>query len=95
MNARQVILRPLVTESSMEAMAYGKYTFAVDPRANKTQIKQAVQEIFNVKVLKVNTMNMPGKERRVGVHLGRKPDWKKAVVTLAEGERIEFFEGLR
>ncbi len=95
MNARQVILRPVITELSMAATANGKYTFAVDPRANKTQIKQAVQEIFNVKVRSVHTMNVPGKERRVGVHLGRKPDWKKAIVTLEEGQRIEFFEGLR
>lgn len=95
MNARQVILRPIITEASMANTTLGKYTFAVDPRANKAQIKQAVQEVFKVKVRKVNTINMPGKTRRVGVHTGRRPDWKKAVVTLEEGQRIEFFEGLR
>ncbi len=95
MNAREIIKRPVITEASMANMALGKYTFAVDPRANKTQIKRAVEEIFKVKVKKVNTMNVKGKVRRVGVHVGRRPDWKKAIVTLEEGQRIEFFEGLR
>lgn len=95
MNPREIVKRPVITEASMENLAQGKYTFAVDPRANKTQIKQAIEELFKVKVKKVNTMNVRGKVRRVGVHVGRRPDWKKAIVTLEEGQRIEFFDGLR
>lgn len=95
MNAHQIIRRPVVTEASMTRMADGKYTFAVDPAATKTQVKQAVEELFKVRVMKVNTTFMRGKNRRMGKHVGRRPDWKKAIVTLGEGDRIEFFEGLR
>ncbi len=95
MNPREVIRRPVVTEESMKKTAEGKYTFAVHPDANKTQIRQAVEALFKVKVKKVNTVTVRGKERRVGAFRGRRPDWKKAVVTLEEGQRIEFFEGLR
>lgn len=95
MKAHEIVRRPLVTEASMSNMAQGKYSFAVDPRANKSEIRDAVEELFKVKVRKVNTMNVRGKERRVRVHVGRRPDWKKAVITLEEGQRIEFFEGLR
>lgn len=95
MRPREVIRRPVITEESMERTAEGKYTFAVHPDANKTEIKNAVETLFKVKVKKVNTVTMRGKERRVGVHRGRRPDWKKAIVTLEEGQRIEFFEGLR
>lgn len=95
MNPRQVIRRPVVTEESMKRTAEGKYTFAVDPDATKTDIREAVEALFKVKVTKVNTVTMRGKERRVGRFRGRRPDWKKAIVTLAEGQRIEFFEGLR
>lgn len=95
MKPHEVIKRPVVTEKSMAEIAAGKYTFAVDPAANKTTIKQAVEELFNVRVKRVNTMRVRGKRRRVGAHAGRRPDWKKAVVTLEEGQRIEFFEGLR
>lgn len=93
-NPRDIIQRPLITEKSMSEMQSGKYTFAVRPDANKTQIKQAIQEIFNVKVKAVNTMNMQGKMRRMGRTQGRLPDWKKAIVTLEEGQKIAFFEGL-
>lgn len=95
MNAHEIIRRPVVTEASMMRMAEGKYTFSVDPSANKTQIKQAIEELFKVKVMKVNTAFVRGKNRRQGIHVGRRPDWKKAIVTLREGDRIEFFEGLR
>lgn len=94
MDARDVIIRPLVTEKSTDLMADNKYTFRVDPRANKTQIKLAVEEIFGVKVRKVNTLNVRGKLRRMGRYEGRRPDWKKAVVTLEQGHSIEVFEGL-
>ena len=89
-----IILKPLVTEQSMNYMSEGKYTFVVDKRANKTEIKGAIEQIFGVKVDKVNTMNMEGKVKRQGVHVGRRPNWKKAIVTLKEGQQIEVFEGL-
>jgi len=90
-----LIIRPIITEESMNDMAFGKYTFEVDRRANKSEIKKAVEEIFDVKVKKVNTMNILGKEKRMGVHVGRRPSWKKAIVTLTEdSDSIEFFEGM-
>jgi large subunit ribosomal protein L23 len=90
-----IIIKPIITEESMDDMAYGKYAFKVDRRANKSEIKKAVESIFNVNVDKVNTMNMLGKEKRMGVHVGRRPSWKKAIVTLTEdSKRIEFFEGM-
>jgi large subunit ribosomal protein L23 len=94
MNAREIIRRPLVTEKSMAGLRDGRYTFEVDPRANKVEIRRAVEEIWSVRVTRVNTMLCHGKSRRVGRSVGRRPDWKKAVVTLHEGDRIEFFEGL-
>jgi large subunit ribosomal protein L23 len=69
-------------------------TFAVDPRANKHDIQRAVEQLFDVSVVDVHTMRMPRKKRRVGRHVGRKPEWKKAIVKLAEGQSIEFFEGV-
>jgi large subunit ribosomal protein L23 len=69
-------------------------TFAVDPRANKHEIRRAVEELFSVTVVEVRTMRMPRKSRRVGKFMGRKPEWKKAIVRLAEGQMIEFFEGV-
>lgn len=94
MEAREVIKRPLVTEKSTALLESSKYSFVVDMRANKTQIKQAVEEIFKVKVLAVNTMRVEGKFVRMGRFRGQRPNWKKAVVTLAPGSRIEFFEGV-
>lgn len=94
MDARDIIIRPWITEKSTALMQDRKYTFEVHPDANKVQIKQAVEEIFKVKVLKVNTMRVPGKLRRVGRFVGRKPDRKKAIVTLAEGQSIPIFEGV-
>jgi large subunit ribosomal protein L23 len=94
MNAHQIILRPLITEKNTNLMAYNKYSFEVDRNANKTQIKRAIEEIFKVSVTKVHTMNMRGKMRRRGMRFGYTADWKKAIVTLAEGDRIELFEGV-
>ncbi len=94
MNAHDVIRRPLITEQTMAGTHDGRYTFEVALGANKVQIKQAVESIWPVHVRAVNTAIMPGKPRRVGRSAGHRPDWKKAVVTLRSGERIQFFEGL-
>lgn len=87
-----VILYPIISEKSYAAIDHGKYTFMVDPRANRSEIKDAVQEVFDVKVLQVNTMTTKSKPRRRGLTVGRTAAGKKAVVTLAAGESIEFFE---
>ncbi|MCR3954723.1 MAG: 50S ribosomal protein L23 [Gudongella sp.] len=94
-NPHDIIVKPIITEKSMEDMAFGKYTFAVDKRANKTEVKKAVESIFGVKVEKVNTMNYLGKMKRQGMHSGRRPSWKKAIVKLTDdSKKIEFFEGM-
>ncbi|MBR2216018.1 MAG: 50S ribosomal protein L23 [Selenomonadaceae bacterium] len=92
MEARDIIIRPVVTERSSNLIAEGKYVFVVDKRANKIEIAKAVAEIFKVKVDKVNTMNIQGKKKRMGRFVGKRPDYKKAVVKLAPGEAIEFFK---
>jgi large subunit ribosomal protein L23 len=92
-DARQVILRPVVSEKSYALMGEGKYTFRVHERAHKLQIRQAVEEIFGVKVKAVRTSKVTSKPKRRGLHSGRSRSWKKAVVQLAPGERIELFEG--
>ncbi len=94
--AYDIIKRPIVTEQSMEAAADKKYTFEVAKDANKIEIAKAVEEIFGVKVAKVNTLNMQGKVKRQGRYPeGRRPAWKKAMVTLtADSKSIEFFEGM-
>jgi large subunit ribosomal protein L23 len=89
-----VLLRPLITEKGTLLAESGKYAFEVASQANKLQIKEAVERAFDVHVTKVNVMNVPGKMRRVGKSQGMTSDWKKAIVTLAEGERIEFFQGV-
>lgn len=90
-----LIRRPIITEKSMDSMADKKYTFEVDKKANKTEIKNAIEQVFGVKVKSVNTMNMLGKMKRQGAHTGRRPSWKKAIVTLTEDSKtIEFFEGM-
>ncbi|KXG75721.1 MAG: large subunit ribosomal protein [Tepidanaerobacteraceae bacterium] len=90
-----IIIRPWITEKSMAMKEQRKYTFVVHPDANKTEIKNAVEAIFGVKVEKVNTMNVRGKKKRVGIHEGKRPDWKKAIVTLKKDSKpIEFFESL-
>ena len=93
MDARQVIIRPVVSEKSYALMGEGKYTFRVADRAHKLQIAQAVEEIFEVHVKAVRTARVKSKPKRRGLHSGRSRSWKKAVVQLAPGERIELFEG--
>ncbi len=95
MEARDILIRPIVTEKSTALMEQGKYTFRVPLAATKIQIRQAVEQIFKVKVQAVNTMRYEGKLKRMGRTQGRRSDWKKAVVTLAEGSKtIEFFDGM-
>ena len=95
MKVHDVILRPLVTEkSSVAREEQNVVTLAVDPRAKKRDVRRAVETLFEVKVVDVRTMRMPRKLRRVGRFAGHKPQWKKAVVRLAEGQMIEFFEGV-
>lgn len=96
MNNFDIIKRPIITEKSMMDMEENKYTFEVDKRSNKTEIKKAIESIFSVKVEKVYTMNMNGKKKRQGVHSGRRPNWKKAIVKLAaDSKPIEFFENMQ
>ena len=93
MDPRQVIIRPVVSEKSYALMGEGKYTFRVHERAHKLQIAQAVEEIFDVNVQAVRTSKVKSKPKRRGLNSGRSRSWKKAVVQLAPGERIELFEG--
>lgn len=93
MEARDILVRPIVTEKSTALMEQGKYTFRVPLAATKIQIRQAVEQIFKVKVQAVNTMRYEGKLKRMGRTQGRRSDWKKAIVTLKPGEAIELFEG--
>lgn len=90
--AHDIILRPVVTEKSSALLERNKYVFEVRPEATKTDIRQAVEKKFRVKVLKVNTINVPGKVRRLGRFSGRTPGYKKAVVSLAPGHSINVFE---
>lgn len=95
MKAHEVILRPVTTEKSTLAREFQNVvTLAVDPRAGKHDIKNAVEQLFQVTVLDVRTIRMPQKTRRVGKFVGTKREWKKAIVQLAEGQTIEFFEGV-
>lgn len=89
---RDIILRPVISEKTYGLLDENKYTFLVDPRANKTHIKQAIESIFDVKVLSVNTMNRSGKRKRRGLVVGKRPDTKRAIVTVAEGDEIELFD---
>ena len=94
-NAYDIIIRPVITEQSMEATDDKRYVFMVAETANKIEIKKAVEALFGVEVAKVNTLNVNGKAKRVGRFEGRTSDWKKAVVTLTEDSKtIEFFEGM-
>jgi large subunit ribosomal protein L23 len=91
-----ILRKPVVTEKSMAAMAEKKYTFIVHIKANKSQIKRAVEEVFGVKVEDVKTLRTEGKTKRVGVHVGKRADYKKAIVKLtADSKSIEFFEGMQ
>jgi large subunit ribosomal protein L23 len=95
MTSHDIIRKPVITEKSMAAMAERKYTFIVDIKANKSQIKRAVQEVFGVEVENVRTVRYEGKLKRVGTNFGRRADYKKAIVKLTEGSKtIEFFEGM-
>lgn len=89
---RDVIIRPIVSEKSYAGIEQNSYTFLVDPRANKTEIKEAVQSIWGVRVVSVNTLNRQGKVKRRGWTKGKRPDEKRAIVTLADGDSIEIFE---
>jgi len=93
MNPYQIIVRPLITEKNTTMMMFNKYSFEVVREANKPQIKRAVEHIFGVTVTSVHTINVRGKRKRRGREFGYARDWKKAIVTLAEGERIEEFYG--
>ncbi|MBE1531553.1 MULTISPECIES: 50S ribosomal protein L23 [Actinomadura] len=90
---RDVIIAPVVSEKSYGLLDENKYTFIVRPDANKTQIRQAVEEVFNVKVTNVNTLNRSGKRKRTRYGYGKRKDTKRAIVSLAEGERIDIFGG--
>ena len=93
MTSHDILKRPIITEQSMDQVADKKYTFEVAKNANKIQIKKAVEEIFKVKVQSVTTANFMGKTKRMGVHVGKRADWKKAVVKLtADSKTIELFE---
>lgn len=90
-----IILKPIISEDSMEKMEDKKYVFKVDKNANKIEIRNAIEKIFDVKVKSVNTMNVKGKVKRMGAHSGKRSDWKKAIVALKEDSKeIEFFEGM-
>ena len=93
MDASQIVLAPIVSEKSYAASTRGTYTFRVHPDAHKTQIRQAVEELFEVKVERVNVIKVPAKPKRRGTFRGSRPGWKKAVVQLRAGETIEIFEG--
>ena len=96
LTSHDIIRKPVITEKSTASMAEKKYTFIVHADANKSQIKRAVEEVFNVKVESVNTINGLGKTKRMGVHVGKRADYKKAVVKLTEESNgIEFFENMQ
>ncbi|WP_300409477.1 50S ribosomal protein L23 [Lagierella sp.] len=97
MSPYDIIIKPIITEASMDRMDQGVYTFKVARNANKSEIKKAIEVVFGegVKVAKVNTMTVPGKLKRMGQNQGKTPTWKKAIVTLKpDSKEIEFFEGL-
>ncbi|MBP9483165.1 MAG: 50S ribosomal protein L23 [Negativicutes bacterium] len=94
MDARDVLIRPVISEKATDLLQDGKYTFMVPIKANKVQVRQAVEQIFKVKVVSVNTVRMQGKTKRMGKYVGKRSDYKKAIVTLAPGNQIEIFEGM-
>ena len=93
MTAREIIIRPVVSEKSYALLAANKYTFRVHERANKTQIRKAIEEIFGVRVQEVRTVNVKAKPKRRGYTSGKRRQWKKAIVTLHPEDSIELFEG--
>jgi large subunit ribosomal protein L23 len=90
---RQILIAPVVSEKSYSLIEASKYSFRVHPDAHKTQIRMAVEELFDVKVVSVNVLKVHSKPKRRGMHRGRRPGWKKAIVQLREGDKIEIFEG--
>jgi large subunit ribosomal protein L23 len=90
---RQILIAPVVSEKSYSLIEASKYCFRVHPSAHKTQIRTAVEELFDVKVVSVNVLQVRSKPKRRGMHRGRRPGWKKAIVQLREGDKIEIFEG--
>ncbi len=95
MNPYEIIRKPIITEkSTIQKEKDNQLTFEVDRKANRVEIRHAVEKIFNVRVIKVRTIQMKGKVKRMGRTLGKRRDWKKAIVTMAAGENIEFFEGV-
>ncbi len=95
MKASEIIIKPIITEKSMDGVANKRYTFKVMKKATKPDIAAAVEEMFGVKVASVNTIVMPAKQKRLGVHVGKTGEWKKAIVTLKEGSKsIAFFDSL-
>ena len=93
MHAREVVISPIVSEKSYALIAQNKYTFRVHPNAHKTQVRQAVEELFGVKVINVNVVKVQAKPKRRGMFKGTRPGWKKAIVQLRAGDTIEIFEG--
>ena len=93
MHASQIVLAPIVSEKSYEGTTRGSYTFRVHPDAHKTQIRQAVEQLFDVKVERVNIVKVQAKPKRRGMFRGTKPGWKKAIVSLRAGDTIEIFQG--
>jgi large subunit ribosomal protein L23 len=93
MHIREVLQAPVVSEKSYELIEQGKYSFRVHPDAHKTQIRQAVEELFDVKVVRVNISQVQPKPKRRGMHKGTRQGWKKAIVQLAEGQEIQIFQG--
>jgi large subunit ribosomal protein L23 len=93
LDSRQVLIAPVVSEKSYSLISNNKYSFRVHSKAHKTQIRQAVEELFDVKVVGVNVLKVQAKPKRRGFHRGTKPGWKKAIVQLREGDKIEIFEG--
>ncbi len=94
LSAFDVLRRPIISEKGTMQLSITKYTFEVDMRANKQQVAAAVEQVFKVDVTDVNVLTVPGKRRRVGRHHAMTPKWKKAIVTLKEGQRIDVFEGV-
>ena len=93
-NPRDILLRPIITEKTSVMLQDNKYTFQVPLTANKVEIRQAVESVFKVKVIDVNTVRVMGKVKRMGKNSGKRPDVKKAIVKVSPGQRIEFFEGV-
>ena len=92
--ASDIIIKPIITEDSIERLENGKYTFKVAKTATKVEIAKAVEQLFDVKVSKVNTISVKGKQKRMGRYVGFRPDWKKAIVTVEGDKTIEFFDGM-